>query len=43
MPTENICQIEVFDVWVLLKTYGLKVIARNTFQNVFVETERTGG
>ena len=32
-----------FDVWILLKTYGSKVIARNNFQDAFVETERTGG
>ena len=32
MPTENICQIEAFDVWILLKTYGSKVIVTNTFQ-----------
>ena len=35
--------MKVFDVWILLKTYGSKVIARNTFQDAFVETERTGG
>ena len=40
MPTEN---MKLFDVWILLKTYGSKVIARNTFQDAFVETERTGG
>ena len=32
-------KLKVFNVWILLKTYGLKVIARNTFQD---ETERTG-
>ena len=36
-------KLKLFDVWVLLKTYGSKVIARNTFQDAFVETERTVG
>ena len=36
-------KLKVFDVWILLKTYGSKVIVRNTFQDAFVDTERTGG
>ena len=39
MPTDK---LKIFDVWILLKTYGSKVIARNTFQDAFVETERAG-
>ena len=35
-------KLKHFDVWILLKTYGSKVIARNTFQDAFVKTERTG-
>ena len=42
MPTEN-DNLKLFDVWILLKTYRSKVIARNNFQDAFVETERTGG
>ena len=39
---KNMTNLKVFDVWILLKTYGSKVIARNTFQDAFVDTERTG-
>ena len=37
MPTEN---MKAFDVWILLKTYGSKVIASNTFQDAFVADGR---
>ena len=40
VPTDN---LKVFDVLILLKTYGSKVIARSTFPDAFVKTERTGG
>ena len=43
MPTELYDKLKVFNVWIFLKTYGSKVIARNTSQDAIVETERTGG
>ena len=44
MPIPKIYdKLKLFDVWILLKTYGSKVIARNTFQDAFVETEQMDG
>ena len=43
VPTKNIRQIEAFGCVDFAKNLRSKVIARNTFQDAFVETEQTGG